>query len=72
MVWYDGPTLIEALDGVRISERDKPLRFVVQDVYTVEGEKTIVGRIESGRLRRDDEVIVEPSSVKGEIVWVDL
>jgi len=67
MIWFDGPTLIEALDGVRISERDKPLRFVVQDVYTVEGEKTNVGRIESGMLRRDDEVIFEPSSVKGEI-----
>ncbi len=48
---YDGPTLIEALDGVRISERDKPQRFVVLDVYTVEGEKTIVGRIEPGMLR---------------------
>ena len=67
MEWYDGPTLIEALDEVRISEEEKPLRFVVQDLYEVEGEKTIVGRVESGMLRRGDEVIFEPSGAKEKI-----
>ena len=67
MEWYDGPTLIEALDAVRISEEEKPLRFVVQDVYKVEEEKIIVGRVESGMLRKGNEVIFEPSGVKGRI-----
>jgi elongation factor 1-alpha len=52
---------------VRISEEERPLRFVVQDVYKVEDEKIIVGRIESGMLRKGDEVIFEPSDVKGKI-----
>ncbi|MHC1567094.1 MAG: GTP-binding protein [Candidatus Syntropharchaeia archaeon] len=67
MEWYDGPTLIEALDGMKIDEKEKPLRFVVQDVYEVEGERIIVGRVESGTLRRGDVVIFEPSRIEGKI-----
>jgi translation elongation factor TU len=67
MEWYNGPTLIEALDGVTVEEKEKPLRFVVQDVYVVEGEKIVVGRVESGMLRKGDEVIFEPSGVKEKI-----
>lgn len=67
MEWYDGPTLIEALDGVTLEVNEKPPRFVVQDVYEVDGEKIVVGRVESGMLRKGDEVTSEPSGVKGEI-----
>ena len=67
MDWYDGPTLIEALDGVTLEGKEKTLRFVVQDVYEVEGEKIVVGRVESGMLRKGAEVISEPSGVKGRI-----
>ena len=67
MEWYGGPTLIEALDEVRISREENPSRFVVQDIYELEGEKIVVGRVESGMLRKDDEAIFEPSSVKGKI-----
>ena len=67
MRWYEGLTLIEALDGVEISKEVKPLRFVVQDVYTVNSEKVAVGRIESGTLRKGDEVIFQPSDVRGRI-----
>jgi small GTP-binding protein len=67
MDWYRGPTLIETLDGVKLSSEEKPLRFVVQDIYSVDSERIIVGRIESGRLQKGDEVIFEPSGIKGEI-----
>ncbi len=67
MEWYEGPTLIEALDGVTQEGREKPPRFVVQDVYEVNGEKTIAGRVESGMLRRGDEMVFEPSGAEGEI-----
>ncbi len=72
MKWYDGPTLIEALDEVRVRREEKPLRFVVQDVYGVEGEKIVVGRVESGMLREGDEVIFEPSGAKGRIGKIKL
>ncbi|RZN34432.1 MAG: GTP-binding protein [Methanophagales archaeon ANME-1-THS] len=67
MEWYEGLTLIEALDRVNRSEVKKPLRFVVQDLYEVEGEKVVVGRVESGTLRRGDHVIFEPSGTNSEI-----
>ena len=57
MPWYDGPTILEALDVfAKIPPpTDKPLRFPVQDVY--EGPEAgdgriVVGRVESGRLER--------------------
>ena len=67
MKWYQGPTLIEALDEVKLSKEVKPLRFVVQDIYLVDSNKLIVGRIESGMLRKSDEVVFYPSGVKGQI-----
>ncbi len=67
MAWYKGPTLIEALDGVELIKLTKPLRFVVQDTYSVDSNKVIVGRVESGVLRRYDEIMFSPSGVKGKI-----
>ncbi len=67
MEWYHGHTLIEALDGVKLSKQSKPLRFAVQDTYLVDSDKVIVGRVESGTLRRGDEVVFHPSEVKGKI-----
>jgi small GTP-binding protein len=67
MEWYHGPTLIEALDGVKPSKEAKPLRFVVQGTYPVDSDKVIVGRVESGTMHQGDEVIFHPSGVKGRI-----
>jgi translation elongation factor EF-1alpha len=67
MKWYEGPTLIEALDEVEISKELKPLRFVVQDTYLVDLDKVVVGRVESGTLKKGDEVIFQPSGVGGKI-----
>ena len=68
MEWYQGPTLIQALDAIepqRVSE--KPLRFVVQDTYSIDSEEVAVGRVESGTLRKGDELIFQPSGVKGRV-----
>ena len=67
MKWYEGSTLIEALDEVEISKELKPLRFVVQDTYLVDLDKVVVGRVESGTLKKGDEVIFQPSGVGGKI-----
>ncbi|NAT10262.1 elongation factor 1-alpha [ANME-1 cluster archaeon AG-394-G06] len=72
MKWYDGPTLIDALDGVRLEGKEKPLRFAVQDIYKVEDEETIVGRVESGILRRADNVVFEPSGVKAKVEKINV
>jgi len=65
--WYRGQTLIEALDSVELSEEVKPLRFVVQDTYAVDSDEVVVGRVESGVLRKGDRVLFQPSSVAGKV-----
>jgi bifunctional enzyme CysN/CysC/sulfate adenylyltransferase subunit 1 len=67
MKWYEGPTLIQVLDRVQVSKELRPLRFVVQDTYSVDSQRVVVGRVESGTLRRGDNVIFRPSGVKGKI-----
>jgi len=63
MRWYKGLTLLSCLDkfkGENLSG-GKPLRFPVQDVYEIGGEKIFVGRVESGTLRKGDGVLVSTS-----------
>ena len=62
MPWYEGPTLLEALDEFRKvpSPVEKPLRFPIQDVYTVDGKRVAVGRIESGSLSAGDRLCLLP------------
>ncbi len=52
MPWYEGPTVLEALDLFRKSAlpTDKPVRLPIQDLYDVEGQQVVVGRVESGVL----------------------
>jgi elongation factor 1-alpha len=70
MPWYTGPTLVEALDEFTIPPRpvDKPLRIPIEAVYSITGVGTVpVGKVESGRLRVGDTVVVMPSGKKGEV-----
>ncbi|RLI21720.1 translation elongation factor EF-1 subunit alpha [Candidatus Bathyarchaeota archaeon] len=74
MPWYDGPTLIEALDTFELPPKpiDKPLRIPIQDVYTITGVGTVpVGRVETGVLKEGDEVIFMPPNVKGEVKSIE-
>jgi elongation factor 1-alpha len=64
MTWYEGPTLIQVLDKVEVRKELKPLRFVVQDTYSVDSHRVVVGRIESGILRKGDSVVFRPSGVR--------
>lgn len=62
--WYKGPTLLEALDSLvsaAIKSAKGPLRFPVQDVYKINGEKIIVGKIASGIVKQGQIVSVFPS-----------
>lgn len=62
MEWYNGPTLLEALDTFKVKEsaNNKPLRYVVQDIYNFD-KRVIVGRVESGILRKGDKIKILPS-----------
>jgi elongation factor 1-alpha len=68
MEWHQGPTLIQALDGIEVEAvSEKPLRFVVQDVYHLDSENVAVGRVESGTMRKGDELIFQPSAIKEKV-----
>ncbi len=60
--WYDGPTVLEALDTFekRALPLKKPLRLPVQDVYQFDGQRAAVGRVESGTISEGEEVMIIP------------
>jgi len=70
MPWYNGPTLVEALDMLEEPPKpiDKPLRLPIQDVYTIQGVGTVpVGRVETGVLKIGDRLVFLPSNKVGEV-----
>lgn len=75
MDWYDGPTFISALDTFEVPEKpvDKPLRVPVQDVYSITGVGTVpVGRVETGVMKKGDELVFFPSGNKGEVKSIEM
>mgnify|MGYP000362532745 CR=1 FL=1 len=75
MPWWDGPTLVEAINNLKVPEKpiDLPLRIPVQDVYSITGIGTVpVGRVETGVLKVGDKVIFEPPGVGGEVKSIEM
>jgi elongation factor 1-alpha len=73
--WYDGPTVLEALNNLpeMSPPTDAPLRIPIQDVYTISGIGTVpVGRIETGVLKPGMDVVFMPSDVGGEVKTVEM
>ena len=69
MPWYDGPTVVEALDALvpaRPLER-LALRLPVQAIYKFDDRRIVAGRIESGGLAAGDEIVIMP---KGKIAKI--
>src|ERR1019366_492790 len=61
--WYNGPTVVEALDAL---EPARPLealalRLPVQAIYNFDARRIVAGRIESGRLAAGDEIVIMPA-----------
>lgn len=77
MPWYQGPTVLEALDNFEKEQIDlaKPFRFSVQDIYkfTAEGDdrRIIAGRPETGSVSVGDEVIFLPSRKRSRIATIE-
>jgi elongation factor 1-alpha len=75
MKWWKGPTLLQALNNLKVPEKPTklPLRVPVQDVYTISGVGTVpVGRVETGIMRKDDKIIFEPADVAGEVKSIEM
>ncbi len=65
--WFDGPTVLEALDRLdkTAASRELPLRLPVQDVYKFnergDDRRIIAGRVETGRLEVGERIVFLPS-----------
>ncbi len=72
MNWHEGLTLLEAMDTFKTKENanDKPLRFVVQDVYSFD-RRIIVGRVESGIIRKGDNIKVLSSGEETRVKTIE-
>lgn len=65
MPWYEGGSVLDLLDGFSLATSivDQPLRFSVQDIYREGHDKRkIIGRVETGVLRKGDTVVLSPSN----------
>lgn len=77
--WYTGPTLLEALDGLKVPEKPTtlPLRVPIQDVYQIAGIGTVpVGKVVTGLMKINDKVIIVPAregkGVTGDIKTIEM
>jgi sulfate adenylyltransferase subunit 1 len=74
MPWYDGPTLLEALESAPVQDEAEalPLRFPVQLVVRGNGGdfRGYGGRVASGVLRAGDDVLVLPAGRRTTVLEV--
>ena len=73
--WYTGPTLIDAIDAFVIPDKPtgKPLRVPIQDAYRIKGTGVVpVGKVESGVLKKNDKIIIQPTGFQGEIRSIEM
>ncbi|MBL7650228.1 MAG: adenylyl-sulfate kinase, partial [Candidatus Hydrogenedentes bacterium] len=64
MSWYQGPTLLAALDAFAPKARavERALRLPVQDIYKFDQRRIVAGKVESGRIKVGDTIVFSPSN----------
>eukprot|EP00475_Leptophrys_vorax_P018359 TRINITY_DN25079_c1_g1_i1.p1 TRINITY_DN25079_c1_g1~~TRINITY_DN25079_c1_g1_i1.p1 ORF type:complete len:461 (+),score=123.00 TRINITY_DN25079_c1_g1_i1:171-1385(+) len=70
MPWYEGTTLIQALDCIKPPQRlsDKPLRIPLQGIFKIGGVGTVpVGRVATGILKAGMFVNFAPAGLSDEV-----
>jgi len=73
MPWWQGPTVVEALDAFPTAQHpvDLPLRFPVQDVYRFDERRILAGRVEAGTLRVGDRLVFTPGGKASTVKTVE-
>jgi bifunctional enzyme CysN/CysC len=77
LAWYDGPTVLNALDEFRSEPQpvERPFRMPVQDVYkfTKQGDdrRIVSGTIDSGSVSLGDTMIFYPSGKKSRVKSIE-
>jgi bifunctional enzyme CysN/CysC len=75
--WYQGKTLLEVFDSFEVAMPPValPLRFPVQDVYRYDNkakERIIVGRVETGILRKGDKILFSPTNETATVTSLEI
>lgn len=73
--WYKCKALIPAFEDFKAPEKptNLPLRVPIQDVYSITGVGTVpVGRVETGIMKKGEDVIFEPAGASGEVKSIEM
>jgi bifunctional enzyme CysN/CysC len=64
MAWWQGPTVLEALDEFKLADvpSHQPLRMPIQDVYRFDERRILTGRVEAGSIRVGDRLVFSPTN----------
>lgn len=71
--WYQGESFAQALDKYfqpLPSLAGLALRFIIQDIYPIQKEKIVVGKVEAGILKRGEQLIFLPSQTKTTVLEI--
>ncbi|MEM9492311.1 MAG: GTP-binding protein, partial [Myxococcota bacterium] len=77
LAWFDGPTILSAMDGFskQAASSNLPVRVPVQDVYKFnergDDRRIVVGRVESGTLAVGDRVLFSPSGKTSTVASIE-
>lgn len=70
MRWYEGDCLIDLLEkniSTPLPVIERQLIGLVQDIYDIESKRLIITKVESGKIRVNDEIILNLCRQKGKI-----
>lgn len=73
MPWYNGENVLQVLNNMNVNKEDihKSLIFPVQDVYKVNDKRIAVGKLETGMIKENMEVVVYPTKQKTNIKSIE-
>lgn len=74
MPWHSGKTVLESLKSFkgRPDSIKKSLIFPVQDIYKIGDKRIIAGRVESGKIRAGQKVLVLPSKQTSAVKSIEI
>ena len=74
MPWYQGPTLLSALDTFQEPKRqtDKPLRFSIFKRFKVSGYGTVwIGKVQTGTIKLYDTISIGPKGSLNKTISIE-
>ncbi|KAA6387663.1 MAG: putative Eukaryotic peptide chain release factor GTP-binding subunit [Streblomastix strix] len=73
MRWYTGQSLLDILESLHHQQinSNAPTLMTIHDKYKVMGNTVVLGKIMSGRIQTDDELLVQPGHKLVEIVSIE-